>query len=109
MLHIPPKARTTPVTRAEIARSSEPSGTVAQRYGISAETVRKGRKRGAADCLDRSARTSCPGRRPKRSAPSSVPCGAQPTSRSTTSPSSSAASCHTSTATASGAFSRQRA
>ena len=38
------------------ACSSEPSGTVAQRYGISAETVHKWRKRGAADCLDRSAR-----------------------------------------------------
>ena len=56
MLHIHPNARTTPATRAEIARSSEPSGTVAQRYGISAETVRKWRKRGADDCLDHSAR-----------------------------------------------------
>ena len=56
MLHIHPNARTTPATRAEIARSTEPSGTVAQRYGISAETVRKWRKRGAGDCLDRSAR-----------------------------------------------------
>jgi transposase InsO family protein len=56
MLHIHPNARTTPATRAEIARSTEPSGTVAQRYGVSAETVRKWRKRGAADCLDRSAR-----------------------------------------------------
>ncbi len=56
MLHIQPNARTTPATRAEIARSSEPSGTVARRYGTSAETVRKWRKRGAADCLDRSAR-----------------------------------------------------
>ena len=56
MLHIHPNARTTPATRAEIARSSEPSGIVAQRYGISAETVRKWRKRGVADCLDRSAR-----------------------------------------------------
>ena len=55
MLHIHPNARTTPATRAEIARSSEPSGTVAQRYGIGAETVRKWRKRGASDCLDRSA------------------------------------------------------
>ena len=55
MLHIHPNARTTPATRAEIARSSEPSGIVAQRYGISAETVRKWRKRGASDCLDRSA------------------------------------------------------
>ena len=56
MLHIHPNARTTPATRAEIARSSEPSGTVVQRYGISAETVRKWRKRGAGDCLDHSAR-----------------------------------------------------
>ena len=56
MLHIHPNARTTPATRAEIARSSEPSGIVARRYGISAETVRKWRKRGARDCLDRSAR-----------------------------------------------------
>ena len=56
MLHIHPNARTTPAVRAEIARSTEPSGTVARRYGISAETVRKWRKRGAADCLDHSAR-----------------------------------------------------
>lgn len=56
MLHIHPNARTTPAVRAEIACSTEPSGTVARRYGISAETVRKWRKRGAADCLDRSAR-----------------------------------------------------
>lgn len=56
MLHIHPNARTTPAVRAEIARSTEPSGTVARRYRISAETVRKWRKRGAADCLDHSAR-----------------------------------------------------
>ena len=56
MLHIHPNARTTPATRAEIAHSSEPSGTMAQRYGIGAETVRKWRKCGASDCLDRSAR-----------------------------------------------------
>ena len=56
MLHIPPNARTTPAVRAEIARSTGPSGTVARRYGVSAETVRNWRKRGAADCLDRSAR-----------------------------------------------------
>ncbi len=56
MLHIHPNARTTPATRAEIARSIESSSIVAQRYAISAETVRKWRKRGAADCLDRSAR-----------------------------------------------------
>ena len=56
MLYIHPNARTTPATRAEIARSIGPSGAVAKRYAISAETVRKWRKRGVADCLDRSAR-----------------------------------------------------
>ena len=56
MLSIHPNARTTPAVRAEIARSSEPSGVLAQRYGISTETVRKWRRRGAADCRDRSSR-----------------------------------------------------
>jgi len=56
MLHIHPNARTTPAVRAEIARSAEPSGTLARRYGVSTETIRKWRKRGASDCLDRSAR-----------------------------------------------------
>ena len=45
-----------PVLRAEIARSGEPSGVLAKRYGVSTETVRKWRKRGAGDCLDRSAK-----------------------------------------------------
>jgi transposase InsO family protein len=49
-------ARTTPAVRAEIARSSEPSGVLAQRYGVSTETIRKWRKRGPADCQDRSSR-----------------------------------------------------
>ena len=49
-------ARTTPAVRAEIARSTEPSGTLAQRYGVSTETIRKWRKRGAADCQDHSSR-----------------------------------------------------
>src|ERR687893_2058340 len=53
---IHPNARTTPAVRAEIARSSEPSGVLAGRYGVSAETARKWRRRGAGDCLDRSAR-----------------------------------------------------
>src|ERR671927_616829 len=56
MLEIPPNARTTPVTRAEIAGSHERSGVLAQRYGVSTESIRKWRKRGAADCLDHSAR-----------------------------------------------------
>jgi len=56
MLQIHPHARTTPVTRAEIARSGEPTGVLARRYGVSTETIRKWRKRGASDCRDRSAR-----------------------------------------------------
>jgi transposase InsO family protein len=56
MLQIHPNARTTPVTRAEIARSTAPSGVLAQRYGVSTETIRKWRKRGVADCLDHSAK-----------------------------------------------------
>src|ERR687890_560649 len=50
MLAIHPNARTTPAVRAEIARSSERSGVPAERYGISTETVREWRERGAADC-----------------------------------------------------------
>jgi transposase InsO family protein len=56
MLQIHPKARTTPAVRVEIARSEEPRGVLALRYGISTETVRKWRKRGPEDCLDHSAR-----------------------------------------------------
>lgn len=56
MLLIHPQARTTPAVRAEIVRSSEPSGVLARRFGVSTETVRKWRKRGPADCQDRSAR-----------------------------------------------------
>src|SRR5918912_47641 len=56
MLQIHPNARTTPVTRAEIARSGEPTGVLARRYGVSTETIRKWRRRGPADCLDHSAR-----------------------------------------------------
>ena len=56
MLQIHPNARTTPVVRAEIARSTEPSGMLARRFGVSSETIRKWRKRGPGDCLDHSAR-----------------------------------------------------
>jgi transposase InsO family protein len=56
MLQIHPQARTTPAVRAEIARSAEPTGIVAKRYGISGETVRKWRKRGEQACQDRSSR-----------------------------------------------------
>src|SRR3954462_3964115 len=45
MLAIHPNARTTPAVRAEIARSSEPTGELARRFGVSTETVRKWRKR----------------------------------------------------------------
>jgi transposase len=56
MPQIHPNARTTPVVRAEIARSDEPTGVLARRFGVSTETVRKWRKRGPDDCLDHSAR-----------------------------------------------------
>src|SRR6476619_1560612 len=56
MLAIHPNARTTPAVRAEIACSHESSGVLAKRYGVSTETIRKWRKRGPADCQDRSAR-----------------------------------------------------
>ena len=49
MLQIHPNARTTPVTRAEIAGSHERTGILAQRYGVSTETIRKWRKRRASD------------------------------------------------------------
>ena len=56
MLSIHPNARTTPAVRADIARSAEPTGVLATRYGVSTETIRKWRKRGPEDCQDRSAR-----------------------------------------------------
>src|SRR5690242_15444553 len=56
MFSIHPNARTTPAVRAKIARSAEPTGVLAGRYGVSTETVRKGRKRGPAECRDRSSR-----------------------------------------------------
>jgi transposase InsO family protein len=56
MLSIHPNARTTPAVRTEIARSHESSGVLAQRYGVSTETIRKWRKRGPQDCQDRSSR-----------------------------------------------------
>ena len=42
MLAIHPNARTTPAVRAEIARSSEPTGELARRFGVSPETIRTG-------------------------------------------------------------------
>src|SRR5687768_5543044 len=56
MLAIHPNARTTPAVRAEVARSSERTGELARRYGVSAETVRKWRRRGPEGCRDRSSR-----------------------------------------------------
>ena len=80
MLQIHPNARTTPVTRAEIARSAEPTGVLTQRYGVSTETTRKWRKRGAADCLDHSAKPHrLLWKALERNGPSSVLCAGPPT------------------------------
>src|SRR5215208_7951727 len=56
MFAIHPNARTTPAVRAEIARSAQPTGELARRFGVSTETIRKWRKRGPAACQDRSSR-----------------------------------------------------
>src|ERR687883_1497060 len=56
MLKIHPNARPPPAVRAEIARSDEPTGVLARRFGVSTETIRKWRRRGPEDCLDHSAR-----------------------------------------------------
>ena len=56
MLSLHPQARTTPAVRQEIARSTEPTGVLAQRFSVSTETIRKWRKRGAQDCQDHSSR-----------------------------------------------------
>jgi transposase InsO family protein len=56
MLAIHPQARTTPAVRVEIARSHESTGVLARRFGVSTETIRKWRKRGAENCQDRSSR-----------------------------------------------------
>src|SRR3954469_8856481 len=56
MLQIHPNARTTPTVRADMARSEESTGVLAQRYSVSTETIRQWRKRGVEDCQDHSAR-----------------------------------------------------
>lgn len=57
MLGIYPQDRTSPAERAEIAYSPENFGEFIKRYGVSAETIRKFRKRGPNVFQDRSARS----------------------------------------------------
>lgn len=56
MLAIHPQARTTPAVGAQIASSFESSGVLARRYGVSAETLCKWRRRGPSNCQALSAR-----------------------------------------------------
>jgi uncharacterized protein YjcR len=55
-LSIHPQALTIPAARLEIVRSSELTGVLAERFGVSTETIRKWRKRGEQDCQDHSSR-----------------------------------------------------
>jgi hypothetical protein len=56
-LRVPPGlGMSRPAVRVESARSEEPTGVRAQRSGVSTETIRQGRQRGAEDCPDHSAR-----------------------------------------------------
>ena len=96
MLAIHPNARTTPAVRAEIARSGEPTGELARRFGVSTETIRKWRKRGAGRLpgpLQPPAQLPWKASEEERA----VVCALRrpPASRSTTSPSSSPTSCRT--------------
>jgi hypothetical protein len=61
---IHPQARTTPAVSIEIARSPEPTGVLAKRFGVSTEIIRKWRKRGAKDCQDHSSRPQTKSSRP---------------------------------------------
>ena len=84
MLQIHPNARTTPVTRAEIARSSEQSGALAKRYGVSTRPSANG-----ANVELLTVRTTplalitSPGGRRRRSEQWSAPCDKARTFRST--------------------------
>jgi transposase-like protein len=106
MLQIHPDARTPPAVRAEIARSDEPSGTPARRYGVSSETIRTWRRRGPEDRLDHTARPhKLPWKATQEERAVVCACAGRPTSPSATSPSWSATCCPSSIAAASGASS----
>src|SRR3712207_3658132 len=62
MLQIRPNARATPAVRAEIARSGEPTGALARRYGVSTETIRPRPSASGAGAARRIAGTARPGR-----------------------------------------------
>ncbi len=76
MYHIHPNARTTPAVRAEIARSTESSGELAKRYGVSTASAS-----GASAALRIAGTTprvprTCGGGPPTKSAPLSAICAA---------------------------------
>lgn len=67
--------RTTPAVRAEITCSTKPSGTLAGRFGVSIETIRKWRKAAPKTAsITPPSRTACPGKPPRRSARWSARC-----------------------------------
>ena len=56
MLSIHPKPAPPRPSAPRSPARREPTGVLAKRYGVSTETIRKWRKRGAQDCRDRSSR-----------------------------------------------------
>ncbi|GAC89145.1 hypothetical protein NBRC3257_2559 [Gluconobacter thailandicus NBRC 3257] len=79
MLQIHPQARTTPVVRAEIARSPEPAAVLARRYGIAMKRSANGADvERTPSRIAAAVRASWPGRRVRKNDPSSVSSGAQP-------------------------------
>ena len=63
-----PQTRNTVAVHMEIARSPEPTGALVNCFGVSAETIRKWRKRGPYACQDHSSRPpSCRKKPPRKS------------------------------------------
>ena len=75
MMQIHRQSRTPPVVLAEIARSSEYTGVVAKRYGISHETSANGESMVSRPAsTDQTGQSGCHGASPRKSMRPSAPC-----------------------------------